>query len=229
MTEREKIMNRIRAALRSTAPYPGAHSGIVHWPPATKSLASPVQQWLPPGGESFAEHIEHFRTRSMELKTDFQLLASAEEAQIALTKIAEIEKWTKIATHNGTLTDAAVSWLGLPALNTTGGYDVNELEACDAGVTECDALIAQTGSLIVTSRDSGGRALSVLPPHHVVLARRTQLVRDLSAVFECVQQKYAPSYPSMISVVTGPSRTGDIERILVLGAHGPKKLTIVCW
>ena len=43
-----------------------------------------------------------------------------------------------------------------------------------------------------------------------------------------MKKKYAANYPSMISFITGPSRTGDIERILVLGAHGPKKLTIFC-
>lgn len=69
----------------------------------------------------------------------------------------------------------------------------------------------------------------MLPPHHVVLALRRQLVRDLSAGLEGMQQKYDRNYPSMISIVTGPSRTGDIERILVLGAHGPKKLTVLCW
>jgi L-lactate dehydrogenase complex protein LldG len=61
----------------------------------------------------------------------------------------------------------------------------------------------------------------------VVIARREQLVRDLAAGLSFVQARYAPDYPSMISLVTGPSRTGDIERILVLGAHGPKKLTVV--
>jgi L-lactate dehydrogenase complex protein LldG len=68
----------------------------------------------------------------------------------------------------------------------------------------------------------------VLPPHHVVLARREQLVPDLPAAFALVKSKHGAAYPSMISFITGPSRTGDIERILVLGAHGPKKLTILC-
>ena len=81
--------------------------------------------------------------------------------------------------------------------------------------------------MLVTARSAGGRALSVLPPHHVVLARREQLLADLPAAFELLQRNYATSYPSFISFITGQSRTGDIERILVLGAHGPKKLTIV--
>lgn len=229
MTEREKIMSRIRVALRSPAPRPGSHGSLPPTLPARASAAAAIQQWLPVVEETFADRLEHFRARSVELKTDFHLLASAAESEAMLAKIAAAEKWQRIASHQGELTDPAVARLGLPALITTGGYDVRELEACDAGITGCDALIAQTGSVIVTSRDAGGRALSVLPPHHLVLARRSQLVRDLSAGFDFVQQKYAPNYPSMISVVTGPSRTGDIERILVLGAHGPKKLTLLCW
>ena len=107
------------------------------------------------------------------------------------------------------------------------GVDKRELERCDVGITECDALVAQTGSVVVTSRGAGGRALSCLPSHHVVLARRQQLVPDLPAAFELLKSKYGHDYPSMISFITGPSRTGDIERILVLGAHGPRKLTIL--
>ncbi len=80
---------------------------------------------------------------------------------------------------------------------------------CDVGISECDALIAQTGSVLITNRSAGGRALSVLPPHHVVLARREQLAADLPAAFELLKQKYAANYPSMISFITGPSRTGD--------------------
>jgi L-lactate dehydrogenase complex protein LldG len=102
------------------------------------------------------------------------------------------------------------------------------LESCDAGISECDALVAQTGSVLVTSRSAGGRALSVLPQHHVVLAWRSQVVSDLPAAFGLLKRNYAENYPSFISFITGPSRTGDIERILVLGAHGPRKLSILC-
>jgi L-lactate dehydrogenase complex protein LldG len=94
------------------------------------------------------------------------------------------------------------------------------------GITLCDALIAQTGSILLTARSAGGRALSVLPPHHIVIAQESQLLPDLPAAFELLQRTYNGDYPSLITFITGPSRTGDIERILVLGAHGPRFLTI---
>ena len=82
--------------------------------------------------------------------------------------------------------------------------------------------------MCATTRSSGGRALSVLPPHHVVIVRKSQLLPDLTAAYELLAQKYAGSgYPSYMGFITGPSRTGDIERILVLGAHGPKRLTVL--
>ncbi|MBV8173039.1 MAG: LUD domain-containing protein [Verrucomicrobia bacterium] len=145
-----------------------------------------------------------------------------------ISRLAVREGWKKVASHSGELTDRACAVLAMPRLVADRNYDVRELESCDAGISECEALIAQTGSVLVSSRSSGGRALSALPPHHIVLARREQLLPDLPAAFALLRNKYASDYPSFISFITGPSRTGDIERILVLGAHGPKKLTILC-
>jgi L-lactate dehydrogenase complex protein LldG len=61
-----------------------------------------------------------------------------------------------------------------------------------------------------------------------VLARRDQLVPNLPEAFELLKTEYGNDYPSMISFITGPSRTDDIERTVVLGPHGPKKLTVLC-
>jgi L-lactate dehydrogenase complex protein LldG len=226
MTEREKILARVRAALKTPAPRPGAH-GEIHSPASAKTIST-ARQWLPKVGEHFEEQLALFARNAAGLKADFQLPASRDELKTALAKISTVENWKRIASHRGELTDLVAGSLGLPICFTDKSYDVHELETCDAGISECDALIAQTGSVLVTNHSAGGRALSVLPPHHVVLARREQLVADLPAAFELLKLIYANNYPSMISFITGPSRTGDIERILVLGAHGPKKLTIFC-
>lgn len=225
MTERDKILGRIREALRHPAHRPGVHA---HGPSTELNGRDPStrQRWLPPGGETFEEQIERFGQASVELKTDFHLFGSSTELHAALRQLRDVEGWKRIATHQGRLCTPASDALGLPTLTTDKGYDVNELEACDASITECDALVAQTGSVLVTNRSAGGRGLSILPPHHVVLAHRNQLVRDLAAALDLIKQTYGPQFPSMISFVTGPSRTGDIERILVLGAHGPRRLSV---
>jgi L-lactate dehydrogenase complex protein LldG len=225
MSERENILGRIREALQTKAPLPGSHGQAPHVP--AEPPTSRAREWLPSVGQTVEEQFALFAKNAADLKADFQLLASRDGLKTALAEIAIAEKWQRIASHNGELSDFASQSLGLPVLLTDKGYDVNELEKCDAGITECDALVAQTGGVVVTSRSAGGRALSCLPPHHVVVARREQLVADLPAAFELLRQKYAPDYPSMISFITGPSRTGDIERILVLGAHGPKKLSLL--
>ena len=227
MSERENILGRIREALQHPAPLPGAHGDA----PAIAPTEPPInnaRDWLPVVGTSEAEQFELFAKNAADLKADFHLLANREELKAALLRLRDAGQWKRAASHGGELTDFACKALALPTLITDRGYDPQALEQCDVGITECDLLVAQTGGVAVTSRSSGGRALTVLPPHHVVLARRDQLVPDLPAAFARLQDHYAPDFPSMISFITGPSRTGDIERILVLGAHGPKKLTILC-
>ncbi len=234
---REAMLSSIRRALQVPAPRPGAHDTHKHpqHPHGEKVLAElPVmggpawRRWLPPTGETWDEWAELFARNAEGLRAEFHLLENEAALPDALRTLRDENSWQRIATHAGDLTQAAASALELPTLHTEAGYDRDELEKCDAGLTLCDALIAQTGSVLLTSRSAGGRALSVLPPHHVVLARRDQLVPDLPAAFELLREKHGADVPSLISFVTGPSRTGDIERILVLGAHGPKKLTIFC-
>ena len=114
----------------------------------------------------------------------------------------------------------------MPVLLADDRLETAEVERADVGITGCDALIAQTGSILLNARSAGGRALSVLPPHHIVIARESQLLPDLPSAFEFLKETYKDAYPSFITLITGPSRTGDIERILVLGAYGPRILTI---
>lgn len=104
------------------------------------------------------------------------------------------------------------------------GVDSTEFSGYAAGISAADFLVARTGSVVLRNSHAGGRRLSILPPLHIVLARSSQLVSSLDESLGSIARKGDWSYAT---VVTGPSRTADIEKILVLGAHGPKRLAVV--
>jgi len=94
------------------------------------------------------------------------------------------------------------------------------------GLTSCEALVARTGSLVVAPATASGRRLSIYPDQHIVLARPSQVVAEIGDALRAAQARYGYELPSMLSLTTGPSRTADIEKTLVLGAHGPRRLTL---
>lgn len=95
-----------------------------------------------------------------------------------------------------------------------------------ASLTLAEALIARTGSVLISTAQ-GGRVASVLPPLHIVYAQAKQLVAELDEALAQLQRQGPAPAGSMFSLITGPSRTADIEKMLVLGAHGPKRLVIL--
>lgn len=99
-----------------------------------------------------------------------------------------------------------------------------ELASSVAAITSADAFIARTGSVALRSSTAGGRRLSVLPPVHIVIGNTSQVRPSLENWYSEVAED--PSW-SFGTVISGPSRTGDIEKILVLGAHGPKRLIVL--
>ncbi|MGI4875799.1 MAG: LutC/YkgG family protein [Janthinobacterium lividum] len=119
----------------------------------------------------------------------------------------------------------------LQALLITAGVPFQATEAdfkeqAAVGLTSCEALVARTGSLVVAPATASGRRLSIYPDQHIVLARPSQVVAEIGEALRRVQSRYADALPSMLSLTTGPSRTADIEKTLVLGAHGPRRLTL---
>jgi L-lactate dehydrogenase complex protein LldG len=96
----------------------------------------------------------------------------------------------------------------------------------DCGITLCECLIERTGSMIMTSRQLAGRRLAIFPPVHILVASLSQLLPDIQDGLDFIRKKYGNKLPSMISLITGASRTADIEKTLVLGAHGPKELVL---
>ncbi len=105
------------------------------------------------------------------------------------------------------------------------GDEVAAAEA-DAGVTEADFGIAETGTLALLHRPGQGRGISLLPPVHVAILRASDLVPDLGALFRKLESD--DRHPaSALTFITGPSRTGDIEFVLTKGVHGPGEVHVV--
>jgi L-lactate dehydrogenase complex protein LldG len=230
--ERDAILARVRKALETPTSahvkqgtdISSAHSGTDI--PECVSDSS-IEKLLPPVGPTIRDRIENFQNRSNGLRTDFQIVNSTSAAAALLNHMSADLSWQRVAIQNADLLNQLASSINFNTLQIDSDYDPHAMEQCDAGITVCDALIAQTGSVMLTTASAGGRALSVLPPHHVVIATVDQLLPDLPAAFALLQSRYGDRWPSFATFITGPSRTGDIERILVLGAHGPKKLTVI--
>ncbi|WP_201979833.1 LutC/YkgG family protein [Hymenobacter rubidus] len=100
------------------------------------------------------------------------------------------------------------------------------IEKADLGLTSCEALVARTGSVLVSAATASGRRLSIYPDQHLVLARPSQVVAEIGEALGVVQVRYGTRLPSMVSLTSGPSRTADIEKTLVLGAHGPRRIAL---
>ncbi|RLD87980.1 MAG: hypothetical protein DRJ09_09255 [Bacteroidetes bacterium] len=102
----------------------------------------------------------------------------------------------------------------------------NQFPEVKAGITRCEFLIARFGSVMVSSALSAGRRMFVFPETHLVVAYASQVVTELKEALKAMKEKYADNFPSQVTVITGPSRTADIEKTLVMGAHGPKELYV---
>ena len=220
------ILNRIREALREN-PAPRPHASHTSSDREEVPRDHTPREWLPKVGESLVEQIDLFARQSEGLKTELHRCGNMEDARAILSMLTTEGGWKKIATHTTPDTSALLEKNCSEILKTDTGYRIDDLESCDAGITGCECLVAQTGAILVSAPSAGGRALSVLPHHHIIIARTSQMVPDLTAALELAKKRYGNKFPSFLSFITGPSRTGDIERILVLGAHGPKRLTVL--
>ena len=137
-----------------------------------------------------------------------------------ILELADKFNWRKIYCWEPELQEMLAQY-EFPFYQTEKDFDLAEV-----GITSCEAMIARNGSVLVSNKSAAGRRLSIYPHYHIVIARMGQLVLDLKDGFQLLKNKYGTEMPSMISVVTGPSRTADIEKTLVLGAHGPKELFV---
>lgn len=237
MNARDTILARVREALRLPAPLPhlksydakaAAPANAAGHPGLTVLPLEVATPWLPDGGDSASEQLRILTENLAKLRATVVRMANEQAAADYLVGIARERSWNRVAYHDHPLLTPLLASVPCETFRVDAPVcDKRSLEACDAGITTCEALISQTGSILVSSATCGGRGLSILPHVHVVIATVDQIVPTLGDALHQAKERHAGRMPSMLSFITGPSRTGDIERILVLGAHGPKELIVI--
>lgn len=148
------------------------------------------------------------------LQGKFVYCNDIQEAAIHLQGLLTIRNWRKIYCKNEGLYAQLI-----PEMQPT-----QNLATCDAAITNCEFLVARTGSIVLSAAQDGGRTASVYAPAHICIASSSQLVYDVKDALQAIGEKYHENLPSFITFASGPSRTADIEKTLVTGVHGPKEV-----
>ena len=198
---KENILKKIRKALSHSTPLPFPNSE------GTLSVFNSLHQ------EKEVEFAEQFT----KLQGQFAYGANLQELAGQLTKLVSDRQWTKIYCCEE----------NLKQLLRKNGFDLVtdiELKDCDCSITSCEALVARTGSIVLSANQVNGRTTSVYAPVHICFAFTSQIVYDLKDALQLLKEKYREKLPSLITFATGPSRTADIEKTLVVGVHGPKEV-----
>ncbi len=198
---RENILNRIKQALKKSVPvpFPAAEGNEFLFQPADQDLEI-----------IFAENFTQLQGR-------FSYCANEAELAIQLNALAAQRKWSKVYCVEQDLKNI----LAEKGFTNT---DATELASCDASITYCEQLVARTGSLLLSSGQASGRTVSVYAPVHICVAYTDQLVYDIADGINGLIDRYRLNLPSLITLASGPSRTADIEKTLVVGVHGPKEV-----
>jgi len=200
---KENILKKIRKALSNSTPVPFPNSEGNH------SVFHPARQEL---DIEFAEEC----TR---LQGKFIYCSNTKELGVQLNNLVRQEQWTKIFCCEQKLSDVLKDDLQISCPH-------NDLASCDASITSCEFLVARTGTIVLSAAQQSGRTVSVYAPIHICIAFSDQLVYDIKDGIQMLKDKYQQSLPSLITFATGPSRTADIEKTLVVGVHGPKEVYV---
>ena len=200
---RENILKKIRQALTEPVPIPF---------PQSEGNSSVYQA-------SHQENEVEFAEQFTKVQGKFIYCADQPEMLVQLQQLIMQNGWTHIFCRETEL----LRLLGAP-LN--GLITQESLVDADASITSCELLIARTGSLLLSAGQESGRTVSVYAPVHICIAYDSQLVYDIREGLEFLQEKYKDKLPSLITLASGPSRTADIEKTLVVGIHGPKEVYV---
>lgn len=215
MSSREDILGRVRARLNRDAANAAAGRTAIE-----ATLAARVQGPRPAVDLQKSALAGRLIEKSLAYSSTVDQVATRAEVPAAVARY--------LAGLNLPL--KAVVWPELAQLNWSGsGVAVEARGAQDAdlvGITGCFCAIAETGTLMLCGRPDAPATVSLLPETHIALVPASRIVAGMEEGFALARAELG-ALPRAVNFISGPSRTGDIEQTIVLGAHGPYRVHLV--
>jgi L-lactate dehydrogenase complex protein LldG len=198
---KESILKKIRQALSHSTPlpFPQSENNQSVFPASSEELEV-----------VFAEQFNSLGGR-------FIFCVNRQELAFQFNSLVKKSDWQKVYCVEDKIRD-------LVGTTLEDRFTDKDLAGCDVSVTGCECLVARTGGVVMSTAQASGRTASVYAPIHICIALTSQLVFDIKDALNLVKDKYKDQLPSLITFATGPSRTADIEKTLVVGVHGPKEV-----
>lgn len=198
--------------------------------PARKATVSP--DFLTKTKLSQEDLLQQFKVNAERLTVNLQFVSKESELQTLIgARLAEIRAesvicWDSPKLKQATILEACKS-LGIKLMLWDHQADrqamITQCASADVGITWADYGIAKTGSIAILSNPVQSRSVSLLPPIHIAILNKENIVPEMGDIFAKLDQT---DLPSSLTFITGPSRTSDIEMDLTLGVHGPGKVFI---
>lgn len=167
-----------------------------------------------------ADYVEDFRERVVSLASTFDAVESARDLPEAVAQYLRENR----------LPSEAVCWREFAELDwAANGMTVEARNAREddlVGITGVFCAIAETGSLMLLSGPTTPAAVSLLPETHIAIVRKARIVRGMEEAWQLLRAEVGVP-PRAVNLISGPSRTADIEQTVTLGAHGPYRVHVV--
>jgi L-lactate dehydrogenase complex protein LldG len=212
MTSRDTILQRVRSEISK-----GPHL-----------VPPPVPEVWPRENPTPAAMAERFAKELTEVHGEVIRAATSDEARRKLAELAATAGWTSLGVMDQPAARQALTDLPPGMATTVVDWQPPRMAELSASVVVAEALLADTGSCLIACPTPQDRLLCYLPPACVVIAPADRLFEHLPAAWASIAPRVAdPAQRGEFVIVTGPSRTADIEKILILGVHGPKRLVVI--
>lgn len=217
MNSREKILQNIKSALQTPSQLPDAPDNL------DDTIREKLAAQTP---DSLCGLVEQFKQELEIVAGEFQQAASEQEAALHIAKILAEQNETQISCAGSGLAVRLASQL--EHITIVQPQDINEnkieiLARINTSVVDVEYAIADSATLVIPFNKTNSTLPHFLPDTVIALVRKEQLIANQFELFDKLDNESAKN----MLMVTGPSRTADIEKILILGAHGPRRLIVI--